>query len=133
MCSSDTKQIGQNAEDQFREAFLRLRNGHPRVLPPGTTVSQNNVAREAGCDPSALRKKRYPELIEEIQEYILRTKGSVESENFRSGPDQPNILADKVAQLQSDRDHVMSLLLEADSEILHLTLELAKYREHPDH
>jgi hypothetical protein len=110
MCSCDNKPIGQSAEDQFREAFVRLRNGQPRVLPLGTAVTQSNVSREAGCDPSALRKTRYPELISEIQKYVLRARGGVES----------------------DRDHVMSLLLEADNTILQLTLELAKLRRVPD-
>lgn len=60
----------QSAEQRFREAFARLKNGNPKVLPIGALVSQNNIAKEAGCDPSALRKSRYPELISEIQTYV---------------------------------------------------------------
>jgi hypothetical protein len=132
MCSCDNKPIGQSAEDQFREAFVRLRNGQPRVLPLGTAVTQSNVSREAGCDPSALRKTRYPELISEIQKYVLRARGGVESDNLHRCGSQPSMLSEKIAQLQSDRDHVMSLLLEADNTILELTLELAKLRRVPD-
>ena len=42
------------AELQFYEAFIRLKNNKPNILPKGTKVSQNNVAKEAGVDPSAL-------------------------------------------------------------------------------
>jgi hypothetical protein len=59
-----------NAEMRFRDAFRRLRNGEPKIMPHGTAVSQNNVAREAGCDPSALRKSRFPALVREIQAYV---------------------------------------------------------------
>lgn len=55
------------AEVRFRDAFHRLRDGRPRVLDPGAKITQNNVAREAGCDPSALKKSRFPSLVAEIQ------------------------------------------------------------------
>jgi hypothetical protein len=58
------------AERQFREAFERLKIGKPQQLPKGTKVSQNNVAREAGVDPSALRKSRFPNLVAEIQQWL---------------------------------------------------------------
>lgn len=44
------------AETAFRAAFLRLKLGKPQVMPKGTPVTQNNVAREAGRDPSALKR-----------------------------------------------------------------------------
>jgi hypothetical protein len=57
-------------EANFREAFEGLKIGRPKVLPAGAQVSQNNVAKEAGCDPSALRKFRYPDLVTDIQSYV---------------------------------------------------------------
>ena len=57
------------AENDFRMAFERLKNNTPEVLQPNSSVTQNNVAREAGRDPSALKKNRYPFLISEIQAY----------------------------------------------------------------
>jgi hypothetical protein len=39
-------------------------------LPKGAPVTQNNVARESGREPSALKKKRYPELVLEIQRWV---------------------------------------------------------------
>jgi chromatin segregation and condensation protein Rec8/ScpA/Scc1 (kleisin family) len=58
------------AEKAFREAFERLKAGKAGLLPRGSRVSQNNVAKEAGCTPSALRKERFPELVAEIQRYV---------------------------------------------------------------
>ena len=58
------------AQANFREAFERLKASAPKILPPGTPVSQNNVAKEAGCDPTALKKQRYPDLVAEIQAYV---------------------------------------------------------------
>ena len=34
------------AEIKFREAFERLKVGKPNILPKGTLLSQNNVAKE---------------------------------------------------------------------------------------
>ena len=62
--------LSSGAEQRFREAFERLKFGVPQVLPKGSNVSQNNVAKEAGCDPSALKKARFPLLVLEIQEWI---------------------------------------------------------------
>ena len=58
------------AEQRFRQAFDRLKTDTPRVLKPGTPVSQNHVALEAGVVTSALRKSRFPSLIREIQAYV---------------------------------------------------------------
>ena len=63
-----------NAEQLFRKAFERLKNNKPKVLPRDTPVSQNNVAKEAGRDPSALKKDRYPILVLEIQAYIATVR-----------------------------------------------------------
>lgn len=66
MLSTDKK----NAERLFRDSFERLKQNKPEILPTGSPVTQNNVAREAGRDSSALKKDRYPLLILEIQAYI---------------------------------------------------------------
>ena len=59
-----------SAGEQYRAAFERLKSNKPERLPKGTPVSQNNVAKEAGSDPSALKKARFPLLIAEIQKYV---------------------------------------------------------------
>src|ERR1700730_8529773 len=58
------------AETAFREAFERLKRNRPETLVKNSVVSQNNGAKEAGCDPSALRKSRYPTLVAEIQLWL---------------------------------------------------------------
>lgn len=67
--SANSPPIGR-AEQGFRQAFERLKLGRTMVLQPGARVSQNNVAKEAGRDPSALKKDRYPALVREIQQWI---------------------------------------------------------------
>ena len=67
----------QTAEQRFRAAFDRLKQGSPEVLARTAAVSQNNVAKEANCDPSALRKSRFPSLVAEIQHYVEMHKVDV--------------------------------------------------------
>ena len=118
-----------NAEQQFREAFDRLKRGKPKVLSKGTAVTQNNVAREAGRDPSALKKSRYPVLIGDIQHWT--------AEFAKAAPPSPRQAALKArkrgvdlkarnAQIAEQRDLALSRLVEADNKILHLTLELER-------
>ena len=59
-----------SAVEQYNAAFERLKHNRPERLPKGALVSQNNVAKEAGSDPSALKKSRFPLLIAEIQKYV---------------------------------------------------------------
>lgn len=121
------------AESAFREAFDRLKRGKPDILPKDTPVSQNNVAKEAGCDPSALKKSRFPSFIEEIQRWI--------AEHAPDAPQSPRqaILAqrgrnrslrEKIDALKTERDHAFSLLVEADAKILDLTMENIRLQSH---
>lgn len=117
------------AEQAFRDAFDRLRLGRPERLAKGTPVSQNNVAKEAGCDTSALRKSRYPSLIAEIQRWVEEHGG-----NAAPSPRQALLaqrsrnrsLREKLEALKAQRDHALSLLSEADARILDLTVENAR-------
>ena len=111
------------AELQFYEAFMRLKENKPIHLPKGTLVTQNNVAKEAGVDPSALRKSRYPELINEIQEWIeLNDQKGISKKKVAKK------LNSEVAELQvtintliEQRDKAMSKLLAAQMKIIELT------------
>jgi hypothetical protein len=115
-----------NAESSFRLAFERLKNNCPQNIPIGSQVTQNNIAKEAGCDPSAFRKSRYPELIAEVKHWI--------SENVQEAPSSPRktllaqrrnnrSLREQIIALKAERDIALSILLEADSKILELTQE----------
>ena len=112
-----------SAGDLYREAFERLKNNKPERLPKGTPVSQNNVAKEAGSDPSALKKARFPLLIAEIQKYV-----ESHAEELPSSLHQVRTLArkknrslrERINEITLQRDHLASLLSEADATILEL-------------
>lgn len=114
------------AESAFREAFDRLKRDKPDRLPKGTPVSQNNVAKEAGCDPSALRKARYPSLIAEIQRWIAEhapDSSPSPRQAILAQRSRNRSLREKIEALKAERDHALSLLVEADAKILDLTME----------
>jgi hypothetical protein len=118
-----TTETRQSAADQFRAAFERLKDGSPMRMPPGTAVSQNNVAREAGTDPTALRKSRFPTLVAEIQGYVseherqepvsARQVGETKRKANRS-------LQERLFEVSRQRDILASKLCEADPTILEL-------------
>jgi hypothetical protein len=118
------------AERSFRDAFDRLKAGVTRVLPPGSPITQNNVAREAGCDPSALRKSRYPSLIGEIQCWVAETaRESIlkSTQRVRSMVERRS-LRQRMLDLKKQRDVALSLLVQADAKILELTQEIEDLR-----
>lgn len=117
------------AEQTFREAFDRLKRGKSEKLPTGTLVSQNNVAKEAGRDTSALRKSRYPSLIAEIQRWIEEHGGDKPSsprQALLAQRSRNRSLREKIEALKAQRDHALSLLGEADARILDLAMENAR-------
>lgn len=119
------------AEKAFREAFERLRDGVPAVLPKGTAVTQNNVAREDGKDPSALRKSRFPTLVAEIQAYVERQRTSQEPsarQDVIGARRRNSQLKEKIVRLTIERDHALSLIVQADAKIVELTAEVSRLR-----
>lgn len=112
------------AETTFREAFERLKASLPKVLPPGTPVSQNNVAKEAGRDPSALRKSRFPTLVEEIQIY-LSTHGRElpisARQRLLKARQVSRSKSETIACLKVQRDYSAARLVEAHELIGNLT------------
>jgi hypothetical protein len=114
------------AERTFQEAFDRLKRDKPKLLPKGTKVTQNNVAREAGLDPSALKKARFPVLIEEIQRWVVEhgqeNKGSP-SQAIYAQRNRNRTLREQVESLKLQRDSALALLVDADARILALTIE----------
>lgn len=120
------------AEDNFRAAFERLRTGTPKVLPAGTPVSQNNVAKEAGCDSSALRKSRFPKLVEEIQAYLAISPAEIPNSKRRILLHARNINRSKnetINNLKAQRDDAVSRLVEADELICSLYERIRKLEE----
>ena len=112
-----------SAGERFREAFDRLKNGRPQVLPVGTTVSQNNVAKEAGCDPTALKRSRFLPLIIEIQEYV-KSHGHEVAASLVAATERKNAkrtLDEKLAEVTLQRDDAQSKLVSSDLRIMELT------------
>mgnify|MGYP005725292303 FL=1 len=120
------------AELKFRDSFERLKHGKPDILPKGTPLSQNNVAKEAGVDPSALRRARFPELVADIQEWIEAHKGEKTVKSPRqmmlAQRSRNRDIKEKCKALEEQRDKALSQLLDAQASILELTLENQRLR-----
>lgn len=118
-----------SAADQYRDAFERLKLDRPQLLAKGTPVTQNNVAKEAGSDPSALKKSRFPSLIAEIKNYVEQ-----HAEERPPSLNKLNLLArqksrtlrDRVEQVARQRDQLASLLSGADAKIIELYDRIAE-------
>jgi hypothetical protein len=112
----------ESAEQRFRSAFERLKEGEPILLPKGTEVSQNNVAKEAGADPSALRKSRYPALIRDIQAWVQsrsleRRKHKIRKERQQRAREN---FKTQIEVLLGQRDMAQSQLVSAHRQLLEL-------------
>lgn len=119
------------AEQRFRQAFERLRTNTPKILKAGAPVSQNNVAKEADCDPSALRKDRFPSLIREIQAYVEINKQERPSKR-KERLKQRGLRADlkiRLANVTAQRDIAQSQLISAQLRVIELTSELQSAKE----
>lgn len=120
------KQLGR-AEIRFIEAFERLKVGKPELLPKGTPVTQNNVAKEAGVNPSALRRSRYPDLVDKIQSWIDENKDNSSQQSTRqkslAKTAKNRSLKQQLDDIKAQNDIALSKLMEAERMIIELTLE----------
>ena len=119
------------AEANFREAFERLTTNCPKVLPRGARVSQNNVAREAGVSPTALRKERYPDLCKQIYAWELANRKDQETagedlavgkKKRRRSPQQIN------KDMKRQRDAALSRLVLAETSIVNMLNEIEQLK-----
>ncbi|HDQ4464498.1 TPA: hypothetical protein P9G65_004909 [Pseudomonas aeruginosa] len=121
-----------NAEQAFENAFQRLKDNCPQILQKGSQISQNNVAREAGCDPSALRKSRYPKLIAEIKLWIEnhadKNVGPSPRQKLLKQRARNRTLADRFSDAKVATDKALSMLVDADAKILELSMEIERLR-----
>lgn len=119
-------EIHGKAESAFRAAFERLKINRPIRVPKGTIITQNNIAREAGVDPSALKKTRFPLLIEEIQCWLnlnKQQKPTSQRQQQISSRKKIQAIQKKLAVIKSQRDHALTLLASADMLIVDLSRE----------
>lgn len=127
MTSARPKTTEESAEANFRVAFERLKIGAPKILPVGTRVSQNNVAREAGRDPTALKKSRFPDLVAEIQRYVAEhpeERPDSERQKLLKHRQRSRAARETIADLKKQRDAAAGLLVEANAQIVILTRRL---------
>lgn len=122
-----------SAEDRFRQAFERLKAGEPKLLKLGTPVTQNNVAREAGCDPSALKKARFPGLVRQIQAHIKlhHDDSSVTSKKTKSRAANRS-MQERLDDAMRQRDQAQSILASANMRIIELSEEVQSLQRQLD-
>jgi hypothetical protein len=74
------------------------------------------VAREAGRDPSAFKKKRYPELVREIQGFLASPK-SASGHIANEACENKKSATSELARLRDERDLLLVQLLAAKQKI----------------
>lgn len=124
--SIDASNSENTAEKRF--TFERLKSDAPDRLPPGTPVSQNNVAKEAGCDQSALKKNRFPTLVSEIQHWVHSHKEDRQPsarQQILKQRKRNRDVRETVADFKRQRDATVGLLADANLRIVELTEELS--------
>lgn len=117
----------ETAEKMFRDAFERLKNNKPLVIEKGSKITQNNIAREAGRDPSALKKNRYPLLVLEIQAFV----GSIEDESVKvKTRNESRVRSDKkkISDYRKQRDKLASIVEAQNSYIEELLDDLERLK-----
>lgn len=105
------------AETLFREAFERLKTNTPVNVPKGTKVSQNNVAKEAGKHPTALKKDRFPLLVLEIQDYLKQQEIDSDIINKKKQRRKQRTLEERLADCKKQRDKLASIC-EAQAQLI---------------
>ncbi len=119
---------------RFLQAFERLKEDTPKFVAKGTPVTQNNVAREANCDASALKLSRFPKLIGKIQAYVELHKPEEQPEARKAALRRAanRSLSEQLADAKRQRDHAQSILSSAEMRIMDLTREVKSLRQQLD-
>lgn len=127
---SNEKRVVGRSEREFELAFVRLKSGKPKNIAKGSAVTQNNVAREAGKDPSALKKTRFPELIEEIQKYTASSVAVMPSTSalLDAARRRNRELVAENEELRGRFSELMSKVLSLQVELLGQWRELEAFR-----
>lgn len=97
------------AEEMFREAFDRLKTNTPINTPKGTKISQNNVAKEAGKHPTALKKDRFPLLVLEIQDYLKQQEIDSDTLKKKKQLRKQRTLEQRLSDCKKQRDKLASI------------------------
>ena len=110
------------AEAIYRAAFERLKSGNPINVKGEYTISQNNVAREALRDPSALKKKRFPILVAEIQVYTA--KKNTPNNKKKKTSNRTRTTKERLKDCTKQRDKMCSIISSQNEYIDNLLNEI---------
>ena len=126
--------VKMTAEERFRSAFDRLKINAPIRLEKDTAVSQNNVAKEAGKNPTALRKLRHPKLVKDIQDWIAeRDLSQVKKRETKKKRNQEILESDAIIErVLRERDLAQCELVSAHRQLLELLEQNAQLQRRLD-
>nr|WP_198984178.1 hypothetical protein [Herbaspirillum sp. ASV7] len=122
------------AAKMYLDAFKRLAFNIPENLEKGTVVSQNNVAKEAGKDASALKRSRFPGVIRKIQTYVELTNSDETKKQARNAKVQKGKLSLQalVTTLKLQLGESQSKVLSTERKIIELIQENADLKTRID-
>lgn len=116
------------AEGLFRAAYERLKVNEPTNLPKGALVTQNNVAKEAGKHPTALKKERYPALVREIQDYLKQQEIDSSIIDKKKKLRKQRTIEERLAACQKQRSK-LATICEAQAQLIEdLMDEISDYK-----
>lgn len=119
-----------SAEHEFRSAFKRIIEGKTIRIPKGSPPTLANIAREAGRDPSALKKSRYPTFIAEVEEYnnapsvtVNKTDRSLTAQ-LAAARAENRSLREECSNLCQERDAAQTKILNLQQALVAMNLQL---------
>ena len=123
----------QSAEQEFRAAWQRIKDGKPIRITVGAPATLANIAREAGKDPSSLKRSRYPLLVHEVEtdnQLIAELPASVDrslSSQLNGARDENRRILLDMDVLRAERDALKSQVLNLQLALLEKTQQLDVY------
>lgn len=90
-------------------------------------MSQNEVAREAGRDPSAFKKSRYPIAVMKVQNYIQQQNEKKEAKK-NSTDNRKRTDKEKIADQRNQIDKLSSIVAAQNLTIQNLLTEIAQLK-----
>lgn len=120
----------ESAEAEYRQAFKRIVDGKTVRVDKMASPTLANIAREAGKDPSALKKSRYPSFIGEVElfnEMACSVRGGADrslSAQLQAARQENKRLREDYELLSAERDQSHSRVLNLQQAIVELSSEV---------
>lgn len=122
-----------SAEEEYRRAFRRIVEGKTIRISKNAKLTLASIAREAGKDPSALKKSRYPTFIAEVEEYnsspvatVKRADRSLTAQ-LKAARAENDVLRKQYTELAAERDLAHSKVLNLQQAFIVKCLELEEH------